>query len=256
MLPEHRLFTLLEQSIAYQKSKCVFHNCLDDDLSLFSNHECDPYASCFIGDKQQHSVARVRSTFPTETKKVLDAHADEVFFIAFSHDGRYLASASKDASAILYDVEQDYRIHQRLHGHEDPVSYLAWSPDDSMLLTCSNDEHIRLWKVATGACLHVFRHHTEPVTSCAWLPDNQHFVSGALDKNMFLQHIEGKPTHRWTGARVTDLVVTSDGSKLLAVSGETKIRVYDLAGSKAQLLYAFLFCSHTGRRLKEYDKVS
>lgn len=44
MLPEHRLFTLLEQSIAYQKSKCVFHNCLDDDLSLFSNHECDPYA--------------------------------------------------------------------------------------------------------------------------------------------------------------------------------------------------------------------
>ena len=104
-----------------------------------------------------------------------------------------------------------------------------------MLLTCSNDEHVRLWNVETGACMHVFRHHTEPVTSCAWLPDNKHFVSGALDKNMFLQSIEGKPIHRWTGARVTDLVVTSDGAKLLAVSGETKIRVYDLLGSKGQL---------------------
>ena len=167
---------------------------------------------------------------------MLSWHEDEVLFIAFSHQGHYLASASKDATAILYDVERNFAKTHTLSGHEDPISFLAWSHDDTMLLTCSNDEHVRMWDVQEGTCLRVFRHHVEPVACCAWLPDNKHFVSGGLDKNMFLQSIEGNPIHRWAGARVTDLAITSDGSKLLAVSSEKKIRVYDLAGSKAQLL--------------------
>ena len=65
-----------------------------------------------------------RSTFPTETKKVLEHHSDEVFFIAFSHAGKYLASASKDASAIIYDVEKEFAVFQRLQGHEDAADLL------------------------------------------------------------------------------------------------------------------------------------
>lgn len=36
--------------------------------------------------------------------QVLEAHGDEVWFLQFSHDGKYLASASKDCTAIIWEV--------------------------------------------------------------------------------------------------------------------------------------------------------
>lgn len=39
-----------------------------------------------------------------QMKQILEAHTDEVWFLQFSHDGKYLASSSKDQSAIIWEV--------------------------------------------------------------------------------------------------------------------------------------------------------
>ena len=70
--------------------------------------------------------------------------------------------------------------------------------------------------------------HADAVTSCAWLPDGQSFVSSSLDKAIYLWNIDGEIRYRWVGARVTDLAITHDGQKMVAVCHEKKIRVYDL----------------------------
>lgn len=171
--------------------------------------------------------AEIRTEFPNQTIHVLQDHTDEVWFVSFSHSGSYLASASKDATAIIWDIATFSRVFV-LTGHEDAVSFLAWSPDDKLLLTCSNDSKLRLWETATGNCVKVFTKHTDAVTSCAWLPDSYRFVSSGLDKTIYLWNIDGTLLYRWLGARVTDLAVNHLGTKIIAICHEKKIRIYDL----------------------------
>ena len=106
-----------------------------------------------------------------------------------------------------------------------------------MILTGSNDNALKLWSTASGTCLQTFAKHTEAVTSCAWLPDSSSFVSGSLEKVIYLWNLQGEILHKWSGIRVMDLAVAGGGQTLIATS-EKRIRVYDL-DSKAELLYVF-----------------
>ncbi|KAI8914971.1 WD40-repeat-containing domain protein [Powellomyces hirtus] len=209
MIPQHRLNVLLDQAIELQKNNCLYHNVDDEPSSLYVDHCCS------------------RNQFPCSTTHIFDVHADEVWFLAFSHDGKYLASASKDMTAAIWNVETWSLVHV-LDGHDSAISYLAWSPDDSLLLTGSNDNSLRVWCPKTGECRNTFARHTNTVTACAWLPDSKRFVSGSIDKHIFLWNVEGNVLHRWSGVRVTDLAVSKDGAIMLAISEKT-IRMYDLS---------------------------
>ena len=71
--------------------------------------------------------------------QVLLDHEEEVWHLQFSHGGRHLASASKDGSAIIWEVTAPRRRLVKRHtlkGHTGPVVFVAWSPDDSKLATC------------------------------------------------------------------------------------------------------------------------
>ena len=85
MLPDNRLQVLIDQALEYQKSNCLFHNSLDKPTCLLTNHVCD------------------RSVFPTKASMIFN-HSDEVWFTVFSHNGLYLASASKDNSCMIWDI--------------------------------------------------------------------------------------------------------------------------------------------------------
>ena len=82
--------------------------------------------------------------------QVLTDHTDEVWHVAFSHDGAMMASASKDHTAIIYSVQQQHVVKRfKLVGHSASIAYLAWSPDDTMLATCGNDNVLRVWSSKT-----------------------------------------------------------------------------------------------------------
>ena len=109
--------------------------------------------------------------------QVLTDHTDEVWHVAFSHDGTMLASASKDQTAIIWQVQrQEQRLAKKftLRGHSQSIAYLAWSPDDTMLATCGNDNVLRVWSSSTGDCIQEMSHHSKEVSSVAWLPDSKY----------------------------------------------------------------------------------
>ena len=67
---------------------------------------------------------------PTQTRLLLDAHEDEVWHLAFSHCGGFLASASKDRSVMIWSLHSLPRVRHHLKDHTEAVSYVAWSHDD------------------------------------------------------------------------------------------------------------------------------
>jgi len=64
---------------------------------------------------------------------MLTGHVEAVYQVAWSSDGRYLVSASKDSTAKLWEVPSGKRAKETLPGHEDEVYALDWSPNGASL---------------------------------------------------------------------------------------------------------------------------
>lgn len=70
-----------------------------------------------------------------------------------SPDGRWIASASADGTAKIWDAATGAH-RDTLVGHMAGVSCVAWSPDSGTLATGSDDKAIRLWDRITGSPAH------------------------------------------------------------------------------------------------------
>ncbi|KAF9246441.1 WD40 repeat-like protein [Melanogaster broomeanus] len=209
MIPPRRFAALLTQSRHYQRERCIYHNAPMNSasFSLFSDHHCD------------------REGFPRVTTTILDVHTDEVWNVAWSHDGLRLASASKDKTAIIWRIGSDVEPSSRecvveftLREHPFAVGALAWSLDDSILAT-SADNLILLWDTKTGKCMHTVNSHSETVSALVWLPDGSGFMSASLDRKISSWDMDGNPRDDWTGVpiRVTDMAVSPDMKRLVTV---------------------------------------
>lgn len=93
----------------------------------------------------------------------LEGHQDTVSCVAFSPDGRLLASGASgcdpgevDRRILIWDVQTGEKVGT-LDGHEKSVLSVAFSPDGWLLASSSEDDTIRIWELATGKEILRFR---------------------------------------------------------------------------------------------------
>jgi WD repeat-containing protein 26 len=227
MIRDHRLAELLDQVKRSQINNCLYHN-TSITPSLYSDHLCD------------------RDDFPLRTMLELDHHTHEVWYVQFSHNGRWLATAGGEF-IIIYDTTS-FTILHRLQGHTKGVTYIAWSPDDSKLVSCSLDTNARLWDVATGRCTMTIDLKTPniPISAVSWAPDSCSFVTASFDRELNLCHwrawgpqSEAK-LHGWDGGyRALDCAVSPDGERLVVIDSEKGLHVYNFHTYEKEYQFTF-----------------
>jgi WD40 repeat protein len=190
------------------------------------------YAAALSGDGQLLAVAGYNkpggelghiyliAVAENRIERTLVGHTHDVVSLAFSPDGKLLASGSRDNTAILWDVSTGAQ-RLVLRGHDAHVWGLAFSPDSLWLATGSHDRTARIWNVTTGQPVLVLNGHADKVNSVAWSPDGRTIATGAFDQRINLWNPDGtlRQTYQPMGNVVTTVAFSSDSRRLLVTLG-------------------------------------
>ncbi len=187
-------------------------------------------ANYFIGQKSITEAQTITEKRYKPELVVQTGHTYTVWSVAFSPNGKILASGSGDRTIKLWNVETGQEI-KSLTGHSGWVYSAAFSPDGKTLASGSSDNSIKLWNVESGQELKSLAGHSSLVSSVAFSPDGKIIASGSADKSIKLWNVEtGQEIKALTGhsGSANSVAFSSDGKTIASGSYDNSIKLWNV----------------------------
>ncbi len=103
-------------------------------------------------------------------------HSDAVSGVAWSPDGKRIASASSDGTVQVWNATNGSAL-STYRGNTSEMLAVAWSHNGRYLAAGRADSLVHIWNASTDAPLLVYRGHTSVVTSLTWSMDDRYLAS-------------------------------------------------------------------------------